>query len=60
VLAIAPSFFTASPSVSGRILSRTNYGREIAAAWLSADAKKMADAVNQEALKEVAYEETKE
>ena len=34
--------------------------REIAAAWLSADTKKIADAVNQGALKEVAYEETKE
>ena len=34
--------------------------REIAAAWLAADPKKIADALNQGALKEVAYEETKE
>lgn len=34
--------------------------RDIASAWLSADAKKIAEALNKGALKEVAYEEKQE
>ena len=34
--------------------------REIAAAWLAADAKRIAEALNEGALKEVAYDEEKE
>jgi hypothetical protein len=34
--------------------------REIAAAWLAADARKIAEALNQGALKEVAYDEKEE
>jgi hypothetical protein len=34
--------------------------REIAAAWLAADAKRIAEALKEGALKEVAYDEKKE
>lgn len=34
--------------------------REIAAAWLAADTKQIAEALNEGALKEVAYDEEKE